>query len=193
MKALFCWTLLIIIFNYSCTFATTCFNITDEISCNAQPICQWNVNSDDSDSYCACGSSVSQNIQFIMDSSGSVGSINWPKEIDFVKSVINTGVSNTTQIGIISFSTAVRIEHSIKKGVQIPRDNMLQTLQGIAYHGLTTHTKDAIEDAITEFDKLSSTGHNGDKLIILITDGNPHPPDSQDPCSLKPTLNQKKY
>ena len=166
-----------------------CFNLTSKNSCLSHDICSWfDDNSLASTPYCGCNSPVSQNIAFVMDSSGSLSSANWQQQLDFASKMIKISVSNKTYLCAISFSTKVSLDYKFDD-IQLPRDHMIQTIQQIPYQGQYTYTKPAIQVAINQFENhtINTNNSSATNLLVLITDGDPTRV-SGDPCDLKQTL-----
>ena len=131
---------------------------------------------------------VPQDIIFVIDGSGSLGQSGFDQEIDFVVDLIqNYGGDplHPTRFGAVLFSTGTPTT------VYNLTDN--QTLSVVAnvidnldHPGGQTYTRDAVQRAIQMFDTQSD--ELNPKMMILITDGNPNPSTSQNPCSLKINL-----
>ena len=80
---------------------SSCIHHTSESVCMSDISCDW------FDTHCGCASGHIQDILFVMDESGSMGSTGFALEQDFVTEMIESGVDINSSIGIISFSTAV--------------------------------------------------------------------------------------
>ncbi|AJW70265.1 HYR domain-containing protein [Nitrosopumilus adriaticus] len=194
-------------------FAATCSDFTDETSCNASSFCAWESNmcvislpsdgtltvtKDASPSTIDLagsggqeqttitidvqGISLDQNLEtiFLMDSSGSVGSSGWQIEKDFVNNIIQTSLPDSTDpVGIIRFSNSAIVDHHL---IDNQDRNVLQNLvNSLNFISSTTATRDAVQAGINEFNTNGVS--NAPKLMLLITDGNPFPSSSQNPCT----------
>jgi len=140
---------------------------------------------------------------FVVDSSGSVyndGYVNWGLEIATVKDVINTTLPyNSSRVGLINFSGCgdsftveqCKAQNRLKRMFGLdtfgtPFNNLsavynrVNKINSSDFNGGYTWTDQALEIALEEFKNYSLNETNTDKLIVLITDGEPYPY-NQDP------------
>ncbi len=125
-----------------------------------------------------------RDITILMDSSGSVGSSGWAIQKDFVEELIaNVIPEYNSNFSVVSFSTGATVEHEFYDD----QDNsaIISNVNSLPWTAGYTHTKDAIIEAINGYQNYSLSL---ERTIIMITDGNPVPASSQNPCSLKPYL-----
>jgi len=130
---------------------------------------------------------VPQDIIFVIDGSGSLGASGFQNEIDFVVDLIQTYGSDPlhpTRFGAVLFSTGATTVYDLVDN-QTP-SIIANVINNLAYPGGFTYTRDAVAGAISLFD-AQSDGANP-KTMILITDGNPNPFSTQNPCDLKVQL-----
>jgi len=163
--------------------SASCSSYSTETACGTNTACSW-INGGSS-YYCACASSVAEDVYFVMDISSSIGSSAWQEDVTFVSDMITTGLTNSSRVGIIIFSSYVSVEYNLTQQ-QHPRSVLSTFVLDIAYTGGTTYTKSAVQVAIKMFEKFSTIGNP--RLLFLITDGKPNPSTLQSPCSLYPTL-----
>ncbi len=128
-------------------------------------------------------------VLLLMDASGSVGSSDFDMEKTFVNDVINSVFPDPEdRVGIIRFSTSVDTLYQFDDDQT--RTTLSSFVNTISYPGGWTDTLGALNQAIVEFDTLSST--EKDKLIIIITDGNPIlSGEAQDVCPLNADLQSR--
>ena len=81
-------------------------DILSESDCDKSRLCYWFASS----SQCRCNSTRDDELVFVMDSSGSLGSSGWDDEVTFVIDVVETGVNTDTVMGIVQFSSVVTQE-----------------------------------------------------------------------------------
>jgi len=129
-------------------------------------------------------------VVFGMDSSGSLGASGWTQEKNFVNAVITTGLpSNQSQAGVVEFATGASEKIPLTLLDSTTVSSLTSQVSALPYLAGSTYTKDAVQTAINVFDNESAAGDL--KLFMLITDGVPNPPSSQNPCGLKSTLDAK--
>jgi len=128
-------------------------------------------------------------VMFLMDASGSVGPTDFLIEKAFVRDIINTVFPDPEdRVSIVRFSTTIDTIHQFTDTQT--RNNLESIVNNITYPGGWTDTLGALNRAISEFDTLSSP--EKDKLIIIITDGNPIVPNgAQDVCPLDSDLDNR--
>lgn len=122
----------------------------------------------------------------LMDSSGSVGSLNWDLQVDFVETLITEVIpAQGTNYALINFGSNVNVAHSFADTQS--QTAVLNSLYNINYAGGYTVTEDALITALQEFDMFSNPANF--RRLIMITDGNPyHPLNPQQPCSIASNL-----
>lgn len=131
---------------------------------------------------------VPQDIVFVIDGSGSLGQSGFDNEIDFVIDLIQTYGSDPlhpTRFGALLFSSGAPTTVYNLTDDQTP-STITGVLNGLSWPQGQTYTKDAVQGAIDMFDAQSDAANP--KMMILITDGNPFPSSSQNPCGLKTDL-----
>jgi len=100
--------------------------------------------------------------------------------------MINSGITNDTNVGIIQFALNVTYKYNFSQ-IQLPRTSLLNKVNSLVYDaGRGTYMKDAITYGISQFNSPSARNvANTTRLLFLVTDGVPSPGSEQDPCSLK--------
>ena len=88
-------TLWVIVNGVSC-------NDFDQSACERSRLCYWYTDS----SQCRCNSTRDNEVVFVMDSSGSVGSSGWDDEELFVIKMVETGVNEDSVIGVVQFASS---------------------------------------------------------------------------------------
>merc|ERR1712083_263535 len=128
---------------------------------------------------------------FILDSSGSVAVddddfSNWQAEIDFVAAAIDRSFVSETRVGLINFSgcgpkvtfAECQKQNKLKNELSLTStEEALEHLDSMGsddFNAGFTWTDEALAMALTEFEANSSPDHS--KLIVLLTDGEPYPP-----------------
>ena len=116
-----------------------------------------------------CGTSPAD-IYFLLDSSGSVLTKNFKKQLEFVRDFAKQytiGPSNI-QIGVATFSTSVH--ESIRLNQYSSTTQLLAALSAVPYDGGLTYTDDALK-----FARLQAFTHGGrpgaSKIVVVLTDG----------------------
>lgn len=126
----------------------------------------------------------------VLDSSGSISNKGWRdtrnSASSFVTDVLSVSATND-HVGVIEFDDAVVTAYTLAQ----PQDPtaISTVIQGLPHLGGSTHTKDAVQAAITQFDASGRT--NTGKVLVLVTDGDPNPAVAQDPCPLAPQLQSR--
>jgi hypothetical protein len=122
-------------------------------------------------------------VVFVMDASGSVTSSGWQTEKAAVVAQINTGLPLAAKIGIVQFDDASEIKYTFNQA-QTPRSAITNLVQNLPFTAGTTATLAAMQDAYTIFNTTGSpdTITPRHRIVILLTDGNPNPPSTQNPC-----------
>lgn len=169
-------TLAILLFIYvKNTNGATCSTYSDQTTCNGDSRCGWSAAS----SLCTCADAVDQYIQFIMDSSGSVGGSGWTKEKNFVNEMITNSISTGSIVGVISYSSGAQyVWHFTWSQV---RSQITNAVSALPHKNSVTNTRTAISYGLTMFDN-QATITTMPRLMMLITDGVPVPDPNQHPC-----------
>ncbi|KAK3094138.1 hypothetical protein FSP39_024610 [Pinctada imbricata] len=111
-------------------------------------------------------------IVFILDSSGSVGTKNFKKMLNFVKSLVGEFVigSTHTKVAVLTFGTHVYNQFHLNKYTTKAR--IQSAIDGIKYRRGWTYTYKAIKFAREEsFQKGNGARERSTKVAIIVTDG----------------------
>jgi hypothetical protein len=157
-------------------YAATCSSYSSQSACQQSSVCAWK------NSVCACNASAPLEVVFVMDASGSVTSTGWTQEINFVISMVDTGLSPTASVGVVEFATATTTPYDFNKDQT--RSVIDNTVKNLKYMNKDTYTLNAM---MTAFKVFYKTTKHKERMIMLITDGSPNPPDSQNPCDTSGT------
>lgn len=113
-----------------------------------------------------------RDIVFVLDDSGSVGSVNFRHALDFVKNVVNQIEVGPTkaQVGFLAYSTHPQVGWYLNKYYN--KVGLLNAISQVHYYGGVTHTSEAIEAVRTQI----LTSQKGDRpsaenVVIVLTDG----------------------
>ena len=109
-------------------------------------------------------------ILYVLDSSGSVGDLNWFIEKQFtidVSKALDIG-SDETRVGVVSYSTEVSLDLGL--GDNNDMDDIEEAIWGIPWMAGYTNTADGIRLARKEFAEEARTGVK--KIMVVVTDGN---------------------
>ena len=128
-------------------------------------------------------------IAFVLDSSGSVREEGWELEKSFVSNLVASfeALENgNTQIryGIVSYSREAFVEWTFAD----PQDDIALVtnhINNLPFLARTTSTRTAIDTTIGLFDDFSAADHY--QKAFFITDGNPFPESTQNPCKTSGT------
>ena len=127
--------------------------------------------------YLSVTSCSSEDVVFVVDSSGSILLQNWQLILDFMKNMITdfTIGPNNVQVGVVSFSDNVRPEFQLN--TYRDKSAMLSHIERMRYLDQSTNTQEALRYARTTM----FTQQNGDRsfapnVVIIITDGVPQVP-----------------
>lgn len=115
---------------------------------------------------------VPQDIVFLFDASGSLGSLGFQEELDLMSDIVATFANDPahpTRFGAIRFDTTIDPVYNLTDD-QTP-SSVIAALQATPYTGGQTHTRDAVIAALQMFD--DQAGAANPLTLILITDGNP--------------------
>ena len=115
---------------------------------------------------------------FVMDSSGSVGETGWEIEVEFVKDMITSGVDQDSYVAVINFASGAWVQWNFTSS-QV-RSDIIDHVNSISYTRGSTWMTTALETAITVYEQTGDP--NIDNLLLLITDGNPRPTQTQLVC-----------
>lgn len=127
---------------------------------------------------------VPQDIVFVFDASGSLGTPGYQNVLDFMTAIVQSVTGDPahalhpTRFGAIRFSTAIDTIYNLTDD-QTP-SIINAALQGADYPGGQTYTRDALFAALDMFDNQSDSINP--KTLVLITDGAPFPTASQSVC-----------
>ena len=125
---------------------------------------------------------------FVVDGSGSVGSAGWAQTQDFLVDLVQgiDGGPGGIRYGIVRFSNGAQsLYHFYNSQDPAVISNFIY---GMSWPNSVTHTRTGLERAINDFNAYSTPER--DKFIVMVTDGVPYPT-SYNPCnapSLAPVL-----
>jgi collagen type VI alpha len=110
-------------------------------------------------------------IVFVLDASSSIGTLNFQKQLEFVKNTVkqfDIGPSNT-QISVLSFSDHVYKEFKLNQ--YSTKNAVLSAISKIKFHTGTTNTHLALSQ-VTQDSFSSTNGGRQDaaEIVILLTD-----------------------
>jgi len=118
-----------------------------------------------------CGSNPAD-IYFLLDASGSVGLENFQKQLNFIKTFVNTMKigPRAVQIGVTTFSHKVKNQFWLKD--HQTKESLLQAISNIPYLKGTTATNAGL-DFIREhaFTPANGGRRKASKILVVITDG----------------------
>ncbi|XP_033736270.1 collagen alpha-6(VI) chain-like isoform X1 [Pecten maximus] len=119
----------------------------------------------------ACGKKKAD-IVFVLDSSSSIGSTDFTKQLEFVKNNVrqfDIGPSDT-QISVVSFSDSVFDEFHLNRFPS--KTQVLGAISAIKYHTGTTYTNLALAHVRNEsFSAVNGGRPDAAKVVIVLTDG----------------------
>ena len=134
---------------------------------------------------------IDKDYYLMLDSSGSIGSNEWDKITEIAKTIVENldpGNSNI-RFALIRFSDEVDVLFTPFD--QVPRNDVYDITENLAYAGGDTHTLTAINHVIDVYDNAVIDNEDVYKSeIILITDGRVAP-NSEIPCPLTEELNNR--
>lgn len=119
----------------------------------------------------ACGT-VPADIVFLLDSSGSVGSANFQKQLDFVKKFANTFDigPNNVQIGVETFATTPHHQFFMNKYPTKP--TLLNAIGSVPYQSGSTHTDLALKYVMdNDFKPAAGDRDHVVNILVVMTDG----------------------
>jgi len=137
-----------------------------------------------------CDSSLSLDLIFILDASGSVyddGYENWQAELDFAALIVANSLPSDTRVAAIVFGGCgadttladceekgkLRLLWGLEQGAASDALEAFSALDSSDFTGGYTWTREALEMALLEFEAASSASRG--KRIILLSDGEPFP------------------
>lgn len=126
-----------------------------------------------------------QDVVFLIDDSGSVGTGGFQQEKDLVSDLISTVFPGYTRFSAVTFATTTNVLFDFLDDQD--RSVLSTSIQNASYTGGSSATLSALQSAVGLFQNYSpdaDPGHFLQRDIVLITDGNPFPISSQNPCSL---------
>ncbi|WP_370977791.1 vWA domain-containing protein [Agaribacterium sp. ZY112] len=130
----------------------------------------------------------SANVVILMDASGSVGDEAFEDEKRYVAELASSYQLEQAQVGVIRYSTGAQVIHSL--GDNQDRDALASKIAETEFVKGRTHTRTAVELAMDEFD-MYSLDPNHKRILVLLTDGNPYPLETQGVCDLAGALNAR--
>ena len=129
-------------------------------------------------------------ICLIIDSSGSIrdknpsdGTDNWQLQLEFLATLIGafTIGPDDTRVGAIVFSTKATLAFSLNDYTTI--DEIQNAIRNIAYMGGWTNTPKALlQTRLQCFNPTTGDRPGVDNLVIIVTDGTPHPYKKKEPA-----------
>lgn len=118
-----------------------------------------------------CQSAVAD-IVFAIDSSSSISSTEFSKQMSFVKNLVrqyNVG-SNETQFSVVSFASSIHPEFNLNKYQS--KTQVLGAISSITHHFGSTHTGEALDFIANNSFTSANGGRSGvDKWVVVLTDG----------------------
>jgi len=160
----------------------SCTTYTTQSTCVANALCTWFVPGGSQANYCGCASTTPIDTVFVMDSSGSVTSSGWTNERNFVSSLLNTGLSSLSRGAIVVFSSGSSINYNFGS---LSKSAMANAVLSLSYLAQNTWMSSGITSALTALNSARPAGSCStcaERIIFLITDGNPYPT-YYNPCS----------
>ncbi|XP_047196684.1 collagen alpha-6(VI) chain [Hippoglossus stenolepis] len=108
---------------------------------------------------------------FLIDSSGSIDSLDYGKMKDFMKSVINKSAirQNDVHVGIMQFSTIQKLQFKLNE--YYSKEEMFKAIDDMAQIGGGTHTGEAITVVSQYFDASSGGRPDLRQTLVVVTDG----------------------
>lgn len=125
-----------------------------------------------------------QDVVFVIDGSGSLGTTGFQMEKSFVVNLINSFFPSYTRFGVVLFADTASIKYTFNNNQT--RSAITNAVQNLTYPQGVTATLAGMQKAVDLFEDFSpdaSPGHFLQRDIVLITDGNPNPVSTQNPCS----------
>ena len=122
----------------------------------------------------------------LMDASAGIGSANWTLMKQRVSALIDGFAWSATgnRMAIVQFSGYAISRHPFGSPQSVSA--LKGTANALAYSGGQSWMRLAVQRAIEQYDEYPRA--NSTKVVILITDGNPNPLATQEPCALAAQL-----
>ena len=122
----------------------------------------------------------------LMDASAGIGSANWTLMKQRVSALIDGFSWSATgnRMAIVQFSGYAISRHPFGSPQSVSA--LKGTANALAYSGGQSWMRLAVQRAIEQYDEYPRA--NSTKVVILITDGNPNPLATQEPCALAAQL-----
>ena len=113
-----------------------------------------------------------QDVVFVVDMSGSIGSSNFQLIRDFISDISAELIHNSPRsaVGVILFSSRARIEFNLQAHTNLT--TLLPAINQLPYNGGSTDTHEALQLLLTSAQNGElGLRNNSSKVTILITDG----------------------
>lgn len=122
----------------------------------------------------------------LMDASAGIGSANWTLMKQRVSALIDAFQWSATgnRMALVQFSGYAITRHPFGSPQSVSA--LKGTANALAYSGGQSWMRTAVQRAIEQYDEFPRA--NSTKVVILITDGNPNPLSTQEPCALASQL-----
>lgn len=114
-------------------------------------------------------------VVFALDSSGSIGTDNWAKQLDFVSKVAGNFALNTPsrrgyQVSVVTFSQSAKEEFPLNNFTNSLE--LQQAIKKIPFMGANTDTHKALSYVKDEsFDSSKGGRRDAVKIVVVVTDG----------------------
>ena len=115
-------------------------------------------------------------IVFVMDASGSMKASGWAAEKAMVTDLVHQ-LPPSAYLGVVQFASESYKRHTFNNNQN--RAYVAGLVQSLDFLESETATLAAVDDAV---DIFQTTTRGLERLLILITDGNPNPSSTQNPC-----------
>ena len=122
-----------------------------------------------------------QDVMIVADSSGSLGSSGWDQVRDFINDLVVTHAEPGRRFGLVQFASAAHVRWQFIDDQDPSTITSFVDSSSFGHLGGRTSTDSALTLAIGEFQAYSAV--DAARSLILITDGNPYPLDTENPCS----------
>lgn len=117
-------------------------------------------------------------VVIVMDASGSVTASGWSLEKSAVVNLINSVLPPSAHIGIVEFSDDAVVKYTFTQNQT--RSAITSVVHNLSFMNSETATLAAVQSALGIF--TAAERPNSARLMIMITDGTPNPPQTQNPC-----------
>ena len=154
-------------------FIVGCTGYSTETDCESVSGCGWSTLLS-----CQCASDVIMDICFVIDSSDSITSSNFNKQLSWLADFTSSSISTNARVGIIDFAQDSNV---LLNFTDANNTSFLQNfiLNSVGYYGDSDrNTVSAISQAYSMFKNESNDATL--KVIILLTNGNPSMSDGGD-------------